>query len=258
MVAGIDKFKEFFAGYEGSYIIIGGTACDIITENAGYEPRATEDIDIVLINEGLTPEFISRFWEFVKSGQYNERQKAAENINNYRFRDPQTTGFPRQLELFGKASETINLFPDAHLTPIPVQEGLSNLSAILLKADFYQYVLEHSSMVGNIHLANIEAIICLKAYAYLDNSRRKAEGQHVRTRDILKHKNDIFRMAYQLPVDIVYDLPHQMQATLQEFITKIKTDLPDAAMLEVKGYGKQDISAIFDKLVSAFNLTINE
>lgn len=26
MVRGIDKFREFFTGYEGNYVIIGGTA----------------------------------------------------------------------------------------------------------------------------------------------------------------------------------------------------------------------------------------
>lgn len=30
MVIGIDKFREYFKDYAGNYIIIGGTACDII------------------------------------------------------------------------------------------------------------------------------------------------------------------------------------------------------------------------------------
>ena len=29
MVKGIEKFKEFFKGFEDSYVIIGGTACEI-------------------------------------------------------------------------------------------------------------------------------------------------------------------------------------------------------------------------------------
>lgn len=35
MVIGIDKFKEYFKEYPESYIIIGGTACDIILAEAG-------------------------------------------------------------------------------------------------------------------------------------------------------------------------------------------------------------------------------
>jgi hypothetical protein len=40
MVKGIEKFQEFFRDYTDSYIIIGGTACDIIEESAGFNPRA--------------------------------------------------------------------------------------------------------------------------------------------------------------------------------------------------------------------------
>ena len=255
MVIGIDKFKEFFAGYEGSYIVIGGTACDIITENAGFEPRATDDIDLVLIVEGLAPEFVKRFWEFVKAGQYNTRQKAPENRNNYRFSEPQTAGFPKQIELFGKASEAIDLFPEAHLTPIPVEEGLSNLSAILLDGYYYDFTLQHSTMIDGVHLANIETIMCLKAYAYLDNRKRKAAGQNIKTRDIMKHKNDIFRMGFQLPVDVVYNLPDNIRNDMQEFVSTVKNELPDPSILEDKGYGKHKMQNILDKMIKSFNLT---
>ena len=30
MVRGIDTFKEFFKGFEDNYVIIGGTACEIL------------------------------------------------------------------------------------------------------------------------------------------------------------------------------------------------------------------------------------
>ena len=30
MVKGIDSFKNWFQGYEEQYVIIGGTACDIL------------------------------------------------------------------------------------------------------------------------------------------------------------------------------------------------------------------------------------
>ncbi len=33
MVNGFTKFKERFQGYENQYVIIGGTACDLIMEN---------------------------------------------------------------------------------------------------------------------------------------------------------------------------------------------------------------------------------
>ena len=51
MVRGITNFKKRFQGYEEQYVIIGGTACDLIMENEELPFRATKDIDLVLIVE---------------------------------------------------------------------------------------------------------------------------------------------------------------------------------------------------------------
>ena len=56
MVVGLDVFKKYFEQFPDNYIIIGGTACDIIIGEAGFIPRATKDIDIILIVEALSPE----------------------------------------------------------------------------------------------------------------------------------------------------------------------------------------------------------
>jgi hypothetical protein len=47
MVKGLTKFKEYFSKYPSNYMIIGGTACDLIISEAGLKPRATKDIDII-------------------------------------------------------------------------------------------------------------------------------------------------------------------------------------------------------------------
>ena len=49
MVAGLDKFREAFAGFTDNYVIIGGTACDIALSDTDMRPRATDDIDMILI-----------------------------------------------------------------------------------------------------------------------------------------------------------------------------------------------------------------
>lgn len=61
MVNGFAKFKERFQGFENQYVIIGGTACDLIMENEELPFRATKDIDIVLIVESITAEFGRQF-----------------------------------------------------------------------------------------------------------------------------------------------------------------------------------------------------
>ena len=68
MIVGLDKFAEFFKEHTEKYVIIGGTACDFHIGAAGFKPRATRDIDIILIVEAL--EFIKQFWLFIKTGNY--------------------------------------------------------------------------------------------------------------------------------------------------------------------------------------------
>ena len=54
-------------GFEDQYVIIGGTACDLIMENEELPFRATKDIDIVLIVESITVEFRKQFWKSFKA-----------------------------------------------------------------------------------------------------------------------------------------------------------------------------------------------
>lgn len=61
MVTGFTKFKERFHGFEEQYVVIGGTACDLLMENEDMVFRATKDIDIVLIVESITAEFGKAF-----------------------------------------------------------------------------------------------------------------------------------------------------------------------------------------------------
>lgn len=120
---------------------------------------------------------------------------------------------------------------DAHLTPIPYGEGLSNLSAILLDEDYYHFTIEHSSFKDDVHYANTEALICLKSFAYLDNKKRKEEGEEIRTRDIVKHKNDVLRMVFMLNPDDRYSLIERLKYDLQLFADTVKNDLPHPCSL---------------------------
>ena len=49
MVRGIESFRDWFHDYEDQYVIIGGTACDLLMTEEGLDFRATKDIDMVLI-----------------------------------------------------------------------------------------------------------------------------------------------------------------------------------------------------------------
>ena len=254
MVVGLDTFSSHFKDFQDSYIIIGGTACDIIIEEAGFTPRATDDIDIILIVEALSPEFVTKFWEFIRLGQYVIQQKNEEERNCYRFAIPANPDYPKQLELFCKEPDVIDVNQGAHLTPIPVEEGLSSMSAILLDENYYNYTLQNSEVKEGVHYATPHTLICLKAFAFLNNTQRKAAGQNVRTVDIKKHKNDVFRMVMMLTENDCFVLPDTIKADMQKFVATIKDDLPSTDTLTSNGFINPDMNQIFNKLIQAFQL----
>lgn len=256
MVAGIETFKEFFKDFSENYVIIGGTACDIIIENAGFTPRATDDIDIILMVEALTPEFTIRFWEFIKQGKYKKKQKDLDKRNCYRFIEPETEDFPVQIELFSRIPDAIDLAEFSHLAPIPVDEGLSSLSAILLNDDYYQFTRKNSELKDGVHYAKTETLICLKAYAYLNNKVRKEAGEKVRTENILKHKYDIFRLVFLLNQTDAFELPESIKKDLTQFANSIKDDLPDSNIFKRNGFGKQNMEIVFRQFLKSFYIEI--
>ncbi len=73
MVRGIENFREWFRGYEDQYVIIGGTACDLLMTEEGLDFRATKDIDLVLIIEAVNAAFGDRFWKYIIAAGYGTK-----------------------------------------------------------------------------------------------------------------------------------------------------------------------------------------
>lgn len=254
MVRGLEIFKKYFKDYSENYIIIGGTACDVIIDDAGFEARATKDIDIILIVEALTKEFVLKFWEFINDGEYERREKSEDQRKYYRFIQPKTKNFPLQIELFSKIPDLMDLEGEPHLTPIPVDDDLSSLSAILMDDEYYKFTINNSRTEAGVHFAGTEALICLKAKAFLDLTQRKSEGEDVDGRSIRKHKTDIFRLAVLLPSEHQVKLPDRIKNDLNAFVDSISEELPDKAIFKQMGIGAIDIEQVFRQIKSIFSL----
>jgi hypothetical protein len=254
MVIGLDKFKEYFEKYPDSYVIIGGTACDIIISDASLNPRTTKDIDIVLAVEALNPDFITQFWKFIKDGDYENQEKSTGERTYYRFLKPKNPEFPFMIELFSRKPDLVILNEPAHLTPIPVDEDLSSLSAILLSDDYYNYLMYHSTINNGAHIANTEALICLKAKAYIDMIERKSKGEDIDEKKIKKHKNDVFRMVVMLAESDVFELPENIKTDLQAFVDSIITDLPGKELFKEMGLNAMSPENVLNQLNKSFQL----
>jgi hypothetical protein len=250
MVRGLDIFKKYFEGFESNYVIIGGTACDIILDEAGFTARATRDIDIILIVEALDRRFVERFWQFISDGKYRQRERSDGKREYYRFMKPEAEEFPYQLELFAKKPDVIKITDDAHLTPIPAEDDLSSLSAILLNDEYYNYILKESVSENGLHRAKTEALICLKAKAFLEISERIKNGSKEDDKHLRKHKNDVFRLAALLRPDDIFELPTSIKFDLSLFAESIKDDLPEKELF--REMGNLEPEKVFHRILNSF------
>ena len=219
MVSGFTKFKERFQGFENQYVIIGGTACDLIMENEELPFRATKDVDIVLIVESITAEFGRQFWEYVKEAGYEHLNKSTGNAQFYRFTSPKSKEYPYMIEIFSRNPDFIILEDDAVLTPLPIDDEIP-----------------------------------FKAKAWLDLKERKLNGEQVDSKNIKKHKNDVFRLAQLITANTRQVLSSEIAEDMKKFLSEIADETVDLKSLGIRGTDKQKI---IDMLYLCYNLNDN-
>lgn len=238
MVKGIDRFRDYFKGFTDQYVLIGGAACDISFENNNVDFRATRDLDIVLIVEALTREFGQRFWEFIKDGGYQNRAKSSGAPQFYRFDKPTQEGFPLMIELFARTAYILE--SDSELTPIHIDDSVSSLSAILLNDSYYQTLLMGRDVIDGFSILRHSWLIPFKAKAWLDLNERNQGGEHVDSRDLKKHRNDIIRMTAELVLERC-ELPDEVKSDMAIFIEEMNVSDQDIKNLKLRGVRAEDI-----------------
>ena len=244
MVNGFTSFKGQFKGYEDQYVIIGGTACDLIMESEELPFRATKDIDIVLIVESMTAEFGRRFWEYITEAGYEHLNKSSGKVQFYRFTSPKSKDYPYMIELFSRNPEFIVLSDDAILTPLPIDDEVSSLSAILLNEAYYELLKEGHTVIDGMPVLKPTCLIPFKAKAWLDLNERKNAGEHVDSKNIRKHKNDVFRLAQLLTADTRQSITPEIAEDMKSFLTAMESEDVDLKSISVRGTDKKTIMSM--------------
>jgi hypothetical protein len=256
MVVGIEKFKEAFVDFIDNYVIIGGTACDIVLRDTNMRPRATDDIDLILIVENMTPEFGTAFWNFIKNGEYsNSQRKRGEDkapaYEMYRFENPKD-GYPVKIELLSRHSYLLGEPTGFHIEPIPFEEEVSSLSAIMMDDDFYELTIQNSFVEDGLRIASPAALICLKSKAYLNLLSEKEQGRKVNSKDIKKHRTDVLKLiaTASFPEPIV--VPATVMTCIDQYATAITEMLPSQSLEDALDRKSDDIAAFIEALKNSF------
>lgn len=256
MVEGWDTFRKYLAEFPDSYVIIGGTAMQHALDNAPKNPRITTDIDMVLVVDVLDDAFMGAFWTMITDGEYASHQNVeGEKKQYWRFKEPQAAGFPAEIEIFsGKLDLPFPLMPGAKFTPVPANGDVPSLSAILMDQDYYDFLNANHSIRDDVKLANNNALICLKAKAWLDLRERKKKGENIDRRKISKHKNDVFRLVVLLTPDTIIAVPNSIKADLVNFANEVANELPDPVHYKDMGLGKIKSESVLELFKSVFSI----
>lgn len=224
MVRGLNRFKAHFEAFSDRYVLIGGTACSLAMEDVGLEFRATKDLDIVLCIEALDGAFVQAFWEFIRKGNYRIQEKSTGKKQFYRFKAPEDDSYPVMLELFSRKPDALTISDDSHLTPIPMDEEVSNLSAILLDNDYYTFIHAGKEEIAGLSVVGPTYLIPLKAKAWLDLTNRREAGETVDQKDINKHKNDVFRLYRIVDPQKSIQLPDSIRDDVRHFLARMEAE----------------------------------
>ena len=231
MVTGLKSFQEWFQGYEQQYAIIGGTACDLLMSDEGLDFRATKDIDMVLIVEAVTPEFGKRFWDYIIQARYEHQNKSTGLPQFYRFSHPRNSSYPFMIELFTRRIDALILPESATLTPLPIDDDISSLSAILLNNEYYEFLLHRRVQIDGITILDAGYLIPFKAKAWLDLRDRKSTGENIDSKNIRKHKNDIFRLSALLSQNSKINVTPEIYKDIQTFLQAMRQEVIDTKQL---------------------------
>lgn len=247
MVNGLEKFREKFEKFNDEYVVIGGTACSILMEDAGLKFRSTKDVDMVLIVDAQRyVEFGKTFWDFIKEGQYTCGEQKRAKTCFYRFTDPQV-GYPSMIELLSKSADPLVIPGDVRR--VPIAEDVSSLSAIILDESYYNLLSEGCDVLNGIRVLKPEYLILYKMKARMNLKESKEKGEHVNTDDYRKHKNDVFRLLPLLSADLRITLPEKIQHDVETFLDSMKEEVIDSQILG-DGMTKEEALDMLRKIFS--------
>ena len=131
------------------------------------------------------------------------------------------------LEFFSRKPDGLQLGEGQGIVPIPTGTDQYSLSALLLDDDYYSLIQTHRETRDGVPFATATALIPLKAYAWLNLTKRRAEGVEFDSKDIAKHRNDVFRLAGTLPGEAGPALPAGIIADLTKFIGAFPVESPE-------------------------------
>lgn len=221
VVIGIDTFRDAMMGFEDKYVLIGGGACSLLFEGTPRDFRPTRDLDVIVMAASDDVEFGRTLWSFVRAGGYTCGVREDGSVRYYRFSLPSErvgsgARLPAEIELFSRAPWPVE--EGVEVVPIPFDDDLSSLSAILLDEGYFEFIRHGIVSRHGVPVPDALHIIPLKMRAHTDLNKRHDAGEHVRRKNLTKHRADVLSLSDLLTDGDSCALPDVIAADANEFL----------------------------------------
>lgn len=155
------------------------------------------------------------------------------------------------IEIFSRNPDFIALKEDAVLTPLPISDEISSLSAIFLNEAYYELLKTGQTILDGIPVLSPTCLIPFKAKAWIDLKDRKARGEQIDSKNIKKHKNDVFRLAQLLTADTRQIISNEIATDMRKFLSEINNEEINLKSINVQGADKD---AVIELLYNCYGL----
>ena len=136
---------------------------------------------------------------------------------------------------------------------IPLALAVSNNENTIMLASAPSVVSQNSQFFRPT-VTGPTCLIPFKAKAWLDLKERKLNGEQVDSKNIKKHKNDVFRLAQLITANTRQVLSSEIAEDMKKFLSEIADETVDLKSLGIRGTDKQKI---IDMLYLCYNLNDN-
>lgn len=153
---------------------------------------------------------------------------------------PKSNEYPYMIELFSRNPDFAITDDDTRIVPLPLDEEISSLSAILLNEAYYELLKSGRQVIDGISVLNTVCLIPFKAKAWLDLKSRKDSGERIDSKNIRKHKNDVYRLAQLLGTERKA-LNDDIQKDMSIFLDELEREDVDLKAIGVLGVAKEQL-----------------
>jgi hypothetical protein len=121
--------------------------------------------------------------------------------------------------------------------------------------EYYIQTIGNSIIEDGIRIANPLSLLCLKVKAFLNLTEDKKTNSNVRSTDIKKHRDDVFKLlAMRIDPLTPIELPATMKESIDDFIHLIEQTLPNQSLQDNLQRTNDDIQGYLDIMKEIFGL----